>query len=93
MKGIEGVLRKAASLTGLMNYKRFFAALGDNVKTNMTFDEMVHVQKNYHSALGEVEQPHYQKGNDQRNNGISYYLMDKEELLEISMELKNHLGL
>ena len=38
-KVIESVLRKGASLTGLMNYKSIFAALGDNVQTNMTFDE------------------------------------------------------
>ena len=62
-----------------MNYKSVFAALGDNVQTNMAFDEMINVQKSYHSALGEVEQLHFQEGNDQRKNGIWYYLMDNED--------------
>ncbi len=81
-KIIEGVLRKGASLTGLMNYKGIFNALGDNVRTNMTFDEMIDVQKNYRSALGKVEQLHFQDGNGQKMNGIWYYLMDDEELAE-----------
>lgn len=92
-KVIEGVLRKGASLTGLMNYKSIFNALGDNVRTNMTFDEMTDVQKNYRSALGEVEQFHFQDGNGQRMNGIWYYLMDDEELGKITVAFKEHLGL
>lgn len=92
-KIIEGVLRKGASLTGLMNYKGVFNALGDNVRTNMTFDEMMDVQINYRSALGKVEQLHFQDGNGQKMNGIWYYLMDDEELAEVSKELRAHLGL
>ncbi|MEK5071577.1 LCP family glycopolymer transferase [Sporosarcina sp. FSL K6-1508] len=92
-KVIEGMLRKGASLTGLMNYKSIFNTLGDNVRTNMAFDEMINVQKNYHAAIGEVEQLHFQEGNSQRINGIWYYLMDDEELAEITTELKDHLEL
>lgn len=87
------MLRKGASLTGLMNYKSIFNTLGDNVRTNMAFDEMINVQKNYHAAIGEVEQLHFQEGNSQRINGIWYYLMDDEELAEITTELKDHLEL
>jgi polyisoprenyl-teichoic acid--peptidoglycan teichoic acid transferase len=92
-KVIEGVLRKGASLTGLMNYKSVFNALGNNVRTNMTFDEMITIQKNYRSALGEVEQLHFQDGNGQRMDGIWYYLMDDEELSDITEELRRHLEL
>jgi LCP family protein required for cell wall assembly len=92
-KVIEGVLRKGASLTGIMNYKNIFNALGNNVRTNMTFDEMTDVQKNYRPALGKVEQLHFQDGNGQRMNDIWYYLMDDKELAEISKALKMHLEL
>lgn len=92
-KIIEGVLRKGASLTGLMNYKNIFNALGSNVRTNMTFEEMIDVQKNYRSALGTVEQLHFQDGKGQKMNGIWYYLMDDQELAEISKTLREHLEL
>ncbi|MBO0588029.1 LCP family protein [Sporosarcina sp. E16_8] len=92
-KIIEGVLRKGASLTGLRNYKSVFNALGNNVRTNMTFEEMTDVQKNYRSALSKVEQLHFQDGNGKKMNGIWYYLMDDEELVEVSRALKAHLGL
>ena len=39
----------------------------------MTFDEMIDVQKNYRSALGKVEQLHFQDGqwsNDRMAFGI-----------------------
>ncbi len=92
-KIIEGVLRKGASLSGLMNYKSIFTALGTSVRTNMTFDEMSDVQKNYRSALGKVEQLHFQNGDGQMINGIWYYLMNEEELSGITDELKSHLEL
>lgn len=88
---IEGVLRKGASLSGMMNYKSIFQALGSNIRTNMTFDEMVDIQKNYRSALGKVEQLHFQNGNGQMIDGIWYYVMDDAELLGITDELKEHL--
>lgn len=90
---IEGVLRKGASLSGLMNYKSVFHALGRNFRTNMTFEEMVDVQKKYRSALVTVEQLHFQKGNGQIIDGIWYYIMDDNELLSITNELKEHLGM
>ena len=66
----------------LMNYKSIFQALGRNIRTNMTFDEIVDIQKNYRSALGKVERLHFQKGNGQMIDGIWYYVMDDAELLE-----------
>ncbi len=59
----------------------------------MTFDEMTDVQKKYCSALGKVEQLHFQDGNGQKMNGIWYYLLDDEELVEVSKVLGAHLGL
>src|SRR6185437_16037908 len=59
---IQGVLNKGNSLTSLLNYRGVFNALGDNVRTNMTFDEMVDVQKNYRDAAGSVDQLHFEKG-------------------------------
>ena len=91
---IEGVLREGTSMTSLLNYRTVFNSLGENIKTNMTFDEMVDVQKNYRDAADKVEQLHFEKGEGQRmNGGIWYYMMDDIELQEVSSILKQHLEL
>lgn len=91
---IQGVLSKGKSFSSLLNYRSVFNALGDNVKTNMAFDEMVDVQKNYRDAADKIEQLHFEKGTGQRmNGGVWYYIMDEEELHEVADTLKQHLEL
>ena len=91
---IEGVLHEGTSIKSLLNYKNVFTSLGDNIKTNMTFDEMVDVQKNYRDAAANFEQLHFEKGEGQRmNGGIWYYIMNETELQEMTATLKQHLEL
>ncbi len=91
---IQGVLNEGKSVSSILNYRSVFSALGDNVKTNMTFDEMVEVQKNYRDAADKIEQLHFEKGEGKRmNNRIWYYIMDDEELQEVTSTLKRHLKL
>ncbi|WP_318617413.1 LCP family protein [Sporosarcina sp. YIM B06819] len=91
---IQGVLQEGKSITNLLNYRSVFNAIGDNIKTNMTFDEMVDVQKKYRDAADQVEQLHFEKGTGKRmNGGVWYYLMDEVELQEVAGTLKQHLEL
>lgn len=91
---IEGVLHEGTSIKSLLKYRSVFNALGENVKTNMTFDEMVDVQKNYRNAANKVEQLHFEKGEGKRmNGGIWYYIMDETELQEVTGVMKQHLEL
>lgn len=91
---IQGVMNEGKSLTSLLNYRNVFQALGENVKTNMTFEEMVEVQKNYRDAAETVEKLHFEQGTGKRMNGnIWYYMMDEQELSDISQALKQHLEL
>lgn len=88
---IQAVLREGASVNSLLNYKSIFGAISDNVRTNMTFDEMVDVQKNYRDAVGQIDQIYIENGQGERMNGIWYYIMDPDELTSIQNELKAHL--
>lgn len=88
---IQAVLREGASISSLLNYKSIFGAISDNVRTNMTFDEMVEVQKNYRDAVGTIDQIFIEEGIGKRMNGIWYYMMNDEELTKIQDELKTHL--
>ncbi|MGE6487458.1 LCP family protein [Paenisporosarcina sp. NPDC076898] len=90
---IQGVLQEGASVKSLLNYRDIFNALGSNVQTNMTFDEMVNVQKNYRDALENVEQFYFKEGTGSKKNGVWYYQMDETELAEKQSLLKEHLQL
>jgi LCP family protein required for cell wall assembly len=91
---IQGVMREGASVRSLVNYRSIFDALGDNVQTNMTFDEMMDVQKNYRDAVGTVDQLYFKEGTGGKmDNGIWYYHMNEAELLEKQAVLKEHLQL
>ncbi|GHH97434.1 polyisoprenyl-teichoic acid--peptidoglycan teichoic acid transferase TagU [Neobacillus kokaensis] len=83
---IQGVLREGASLSSLTKYQSIFAALGNNVRTNLTFDQMMNIQKNYKSAAGSVEQMTI-KGSGSKINGIYYYIVDDAEKQRLHDEL------
>ena len=90
---LQAVLREGASVSSLLNYKDIFGAIGNNVRTNLTFDEMVEIQKNYRDAAGKVDQLYIENGTGETINKIWYYIMNDAELKGIQDELKEHLEL
>ena len=88
---IQGVLSKGASVNSLLNYKDIFGTISKNVRTNMTFEEMINVQANYRDAVGQIDQLYFEEGQGKRINGIWYYIMNDEELETVSNTLKTHL--
>lgn len=89
---IQGVIRKGASFSSLTKFDDIFEALGQNVKTNMTFDEMVDIQKHYKNASKNVEQIQLQ-GSGTKINKIYYQIVSEEEKQRVQGELKDHLNL
>jgi len=91
---IQAVMSEGASVKSLVNYRSIFNALGANVQTNMTFDEMMDVQKNYRDVVGTVDQLYFEKGTGgKKDNGVWYYDMNQTELTEKQTLLKEHLQL
>jgi polyisoprenyl-teichoic acid--peptidoglycan teichoic acid transferase len=89
---IQAVINEGASLSTLTNYSSIFSALGKNVKTNLTFEEMVDIQKNYKQASQTVEQMEI-KEQGTKINGIYYGIVSAEEKQRIQNELKDQLEL
>lgn len=87
------ILKKGASLNSLLHYKELLTTLADNIRTNMTFDQMIDIQKGYKDALTNVESISLTKGSGKRMNDIWYYVPDEEELTGVTMLLKEHLEL
>lgn len=91
---IQAVMSEGASVKSLVNYRSIFNALGANVQTNMTFNEMMDVQKNYRDVVGTVDQLYFEKGTGGKlDDGVWYYNMNETELAEKQGILKEHLQL
>ncbi|CAH0238762.1 Transcriptional regulator LytR [Peribacillus sp. Bi96] len=89
---IQAVMKKGSSLSTLTNYDDIFEALGKNVETNLTFNEMLSIQKNYKSSLKNIEQ-YTLEGNNQKVDGVWYNIVSEETKLEAQNRVKAHLGL
>jgi polyisoprenyl-teichoic acid--peptidoglycan teichoic acid transferase len=87
---IQAVIDKGASIQSLAKYDDVLFAIGENVKTNMTFDEMMDIQKHYKDARQHLEQFHV-NGNGKKINGTYYFIVPDEERMALSKKLKAHL--
>lgn len=87
---IQGIISKGASLGTLTRFDDIFEALGKNVRTNLTFDEMLDIQKNYKGAAGSVEQLQM-TGQSEKIGGVYYINVPDKEIQTVQTELKNHL--
>jgi polyisoprenyl-teichoic acid--peptidoglycan teichoic acid transferase len=89
---IQGVIKQGASFSSLTKFDEIFEALGKNVKTNMKFDEMVDIQKNYKNAGKSIQQMEV-SGSGTKIDGVYYYLVPDEEKQKLQQALKKHLEL
>lgn len=89
---IEGVVKEGAALSSLTKFSDIFTVLGKNVKTNLTFDQMVAIQKGYRDVSTSIEQMELNEEGTRINN-IYYGLVSSEEKQRIQKELKSQLDL
>lgn len=87
---IEAIIDKGASFSSLTNYNDILEAIGKNLKTNLTLEQMKEIQANYKEARHHIEQLHI-TGNGTKINGVYYLLVPDQERLAISNKLKEHL--
>lgn len=89
---IQAVIKEGASLSTLTNFSDIFSALGKNVKTNLTFDQMAAIQKNDKTAVNSIEQIEI-KETGTKINKIYYGIIAPEEKQRVQSELKSQLEL
>lgn len=89
---IEGVIRKGVNISSLWKYDDVLRALGKNVETNLTLDEIIHIQKNYRAALHQMDQ-FEMKGQGATIDSVWYYIVPKEEREKAQNRLKEHLNI
>lgn len=89
---IESIMNKVLSATSLTKYGDVIEAIGDNMKTDLTFKDMQSFFEYAKDGKPEVDTLTLQ-GYDDMSTGIYYWKLDDESLLEVQDILQSHLGL
>jgi polyisoprenyl-teichoic acid--peptidoglycan teichoic acid transferase len=87
---INAIITKATIISSITRFNDILKALGDNVKTNMTFEDMMNIQKNYRACRNNVSQYEIQ-GTGAKIGGIYYLNVSNEERAKVTNMLKNNL--
>jgi LCP family protein required for cell wall assembly len=87
---ITAVVNKAASISSVSHFNQILAALGNNVTTNLTFDDMMNIQKNYSDCRTNITQ-YEVKGKGGMIGGVYYLSVPSEEKANVSNMLKENL--
>ena len=90
---IQAVIDSGISISSLSKYNDIFDALSGNIKTNLTFDEMMDIQKNYRTAAGNIEQMDPLTGQGTKIDSVFYILVPDEERERVQNELRTQLEL
>lgn len=91
-KIVDAIVRKMLSMSGVSQYQGVLDALGEHVKTDLSFDKLKTIALDYRSALGAVKQDQL-KGEGFMQDEVSYQRISEEELQRVQKELKEQLDL
>ncbi|MDK6233276.1 LCP family glycopolymer transferase [Aerococcus sanguinicola] len=90
---VKAVIDKVLTLDTITNFREIMAALGNNLKTDLSLNDMMALQKNYLPALASIERLVF-KDHQDLNLDFGYYLLVPEkERREMSNKLRANLGL
>jgi len=87
---LQSLMKQAFTLKSVSKYGDVIDAVGDNMKTNMTFNEMKSFFEYAKGGMPDVETISLE-GTDGRTNGIYYYMLDEESLIEVKQDMQRHL--
>ncbi|WP_022793465.1 LCP family protein [Marinococcus halotolerans] len=90
---LEAVANKGQSVTSITRIGDYLDVVEENVRTNMTFDDMKDLRSNYFGARNDIENINFENGQDRTIDGIYYMEQDPAEVQEISNTLREHLEL
>ncbi|MFB4162880.1 LCP family protein [Alteribacillus sp. JSM 102045] len=86
---LKALLQKARSMENLWHGREMLNILGENIKTNLTMDDITTLFTSYRSAL-QYSRSFELAGENEMQDGISYYLVPEQEWQKASLRLQNH---
>lgn len=87
---IKAIINEGASVGSFNKVGNLLDAVGSNVKTNMTFEEMNEIFKNYRSARNNMNTFEIE-GHGRMIDNLWYYIVSDQERQSITQKLKEHL--
>lgn len=89
---LQAIGKEATSIKSITKYGDVIDAIGDNMKTNMTFKEMRSFLEYVKGGIPDVKTLSLE-GEEDRSTGISYWMLDEENLSNVKEEIQQHLGI
>ncbi|MEK5230788.1 LCP family protein [Lysinibacillus sp. FSL K6-0232] len=89
---LSAIIKKVASVGSITKYDDVIKALGDNMKTDMTFSEMKSFLSYLTQGAPRIDSLTLE-GIDDTSTGIYYYQLNQNSVEEIKETFQNHLGL
>ncbi len=89
---LQSILKEAVSVKSVTKYGDVIDAVGDNMKTDMTFNEMKSFLEYIKGGMPQVDTLSM-NGYDDMSTGIYYWKLDESDLAEVTRILQSHLGL
>ncbi|QHE63327.1 MULTISPECIES: LCP family protein [Rossellomorea] len=88
---IAAIIGKASNVSSVGKFDDILDVLGNNVKTDMTLDDIMSIQKNYRSAKNTIEQYEI-KGQGGKIGGTYYLTVPENEQDKVTEMLKENLA-
>jgi polyisoprenyl-teichoic acid--peptidoglycan teichoic acid transferase len=88
---MTAIVNKAAKIQSIGSYTKILAALGNNVKTNMTFNDMKNIVTNYRDIRNNVQEYEVQ-GTGSTQGGVYFFHVSDQEKQKVSNMLKDNLS-
>ncbi|HDW3058016.1 TPA: LCP family protein [Bacillus cereus] len=88
---LEAIAEKALSLNSINKIGGLLDAVDKDLKTNLTFDDMMTITKNSMDSNLKMEKMQVE-GTDKYIGGIYYYVPNEKSVNNISTKLQEHLG-
>ncbi|KOS66650.1 transcriptional regulator [Lysinibacillus contaminans] len=89
---LTAIIKQVASVGSISKYDDVIKAVGNNMKTDMTFDEMKSFLSYLSQGMPRIDSLTLD-GSDDMSTGVYYYQLDENSVDEAKNTLKNHLGL
>lgn len=88
---VQAMIKKSTSVSSILKYGDVIDALGDNMKTNMTFKKMMSFISYGKNGIPAIENLEIIGDDDWKPYGY-YYVLQEDSLNQVKKELQEHLG-
>ncbi|WP_181347245.1 LCP family protein [Thalassobacillus sp. CUG 92003] len=93
MKLIQAIVRRASEVGSISNYGDVIDSIGNNMKTNLTFEEMISFKDYAINKEGLEFNKSQLEGEPTTIDGVWYYRLQENSLANSKAMLQQHLGL